>query len=114
MSIEDLYNLYLKCSGISTDSRFIRKDELFFSLKGPNFNGNKYAQKAVESGAKYAVVDEKEFAIDKRYILVKNCLESLQEISNYHRNKLKVKVIGITGSNGKTTSKELINNVMII
>ena len=112
MSIEDLYNLYLKCSGISTDSRFIRKDELFFSLKGPNFNGNKYAQKAVESGAKYAVVDEKEFAIDKRYILVKNCLESLQEISNYHRNKLKVKVIGITGSNGKTTSKELINNVL--
>ena len=112
MSIEDLYNLYLKCSGISTDSRFIRKDELFFSLKGPNFNGNKYAQKAVESGAKYAVVDEKEFAIDERYILVKNCLESLQEISNYHRNKLKVKVIGITGSNGKTTSKELINSVL--
>ena len=112
MSIEDLHNLFKKCSGVSTDSRNTGKDELFFSLKGPNFNGNKYAKKAIESGAKYAVVDEKEFAIDERYILVKNCLESLQELSNYHRNKLKVKVIGITGSNGKTTSKELINSVL--
>ena len=112
MSIEDLHNLFKKCSGVSTDSRFIGQDELFFSLKGPNFNGNKYAKKAIENGAKYAVVDEKEFAIDERYILVKNSLESLQELSNYHRNKLKVKVIGITGSNGKTTSKELINSVL--
>ena len=112
MSIEDLHNLFKKCSGVSTDSRFIGQDELFFSLKGPNFNGNKYAKKAIENGAKYAVVDEKEFAIDERYILVKNCLESLQELSNYHRNKLKVKVIGITGSNGKTTSKELRNRVL--
>ena len=112
MSIKDLHNLFKKCSGVSTDSRFIGQDELFFSLKGPNFNGNKYAKKAIENGAKYAVVDEKEFAIDERYILVKNSLESLQELSNYHRNKLKVKVIGITGSNGKTTSKELINSVL--
>ena len=112
MTISEIYDLFKECKGVTTDSRFVHKDNMFFSLKGPNFNGNKYAKSAIEKGAKYAIVDDKEYAFDSQYIVVNDSLETLQKLSNYHRNISNIKVIGITGSNGKTTSKELINSVL--
>ena len=112
MTISEIYDLFKECNGVTTDSRFVHKDNMFFSLKGPNFNGNKYAKSAIEKGAKYAIVDDKEYAFDSQYIVVNDSLETLQKLSNYHRNISNIKVIGITGSNGKTTSKELINSVL--
>ena len=112
MSIKELHNLFKKCGGVSTDSRQVKNGDLFFSLKGPNFNGNEYAKNAIQSGAKYAIVDEHKYVFDEKFILVDNCLETLQKLSTYHRNSLNVKVVGITGSNGKTTTKELVNSVL--
>ena len=111
MEINKLYQLFLKCSSVSTDTRAISKDCIFFALKGDNFNGNKFAQSAIENGAKYAVIDEEEF-ISEHTILVGNVLKTLQLLANYHRKHLNIPVIGITGTNGKTTSKELINSVL--
>jgi UDP-N-acetylmuramoyl-tripeptide--D-alanyl-D-alanine ligase len=85
---------------------------MFFALKGDNFNGNTFATKAIENGAAYAVVDEKEFALAENYILVEDVLNTLQQLASYHRNYLNIKIIAITGSNGKTTTKELIQNVL--
>jgi len=113
MSIKDLHELFMKSSGVVTDSRKIKNNCIFFSLKGENFNGNEFANSAVEKGAMLAVVDEKKFSQNKEnYILVENCLDSLQNLANFHRKKLNTKIIGITGSNGKTTTKELINSVL--
>ena len=113
MSIKDLHELFMKSSGVVTDSRKIKNNCIFFSLKGENFNGNEFANSAVEKGAMLAVVDEKKFSHNKEnYILVENCLETLQNLANFHRKKLNTKIIGITGSNGKTTTKELINSVL--
>ena len=112
MSIDEIYRIFKECSGVTTDSRSTKENNLFFGLKGYKFNGNEYARKAIENGAKYAIIDEKTHDVDNRYILVKNSLETLQKLSNLHRKKSNVKVIGITGSNGKTTSKELINIVL--
>ena len=113
MSIKDLHELFMKSSGVVTDSRKIKNNCIFFSLKGENFNGNEFANSAVEKGAMLAVVDEKKFSQNKEnYILVENCLETLQNLANFHRKKLNTKIIGITGSNGKTTTKELINAVL--
>ena len=113
MSIEDLYKLYTKSSGVVIDSRNTIYNRIFFSLKGVNFNGNEFAKSAIENGALFAIVDEKKyFQNNKKYIYVEDCLETLQKLANFHRNKLKTKIIGITGSNGKTTSKELINSVL--
>jgi len=113
MSTQDLYKIFLKSSGVVTDSRKIKKNCIFFSLKGKNFNGNKFAKSAIEKGAIYAVVDEKKYEENKEnYFLVENSLKTLQELANYHRKKLKTKIIGITGSNGKTTTKELIYSVI--
>ena len=113
MSIKDLHELFMKSSGVVTDSRKIKNNCIFFSLKGENFNGNEFANSAVEKGAMLAVVDEKKFSLNKEnYILVENCLETLQNLANFHRKKLNTKIIGITGSNGKTTTKELINSVL--
>ncbi|MDH5368015.1 MAG: UDP-N-acetylmuramoyl-tripeptide--D-alanyl-D-alanine ligase [Cyclobacteriaceae bacterium] len=110
--IKQLYDRYKECNGISTDSRNINKDVLFFALKGPNFNANKFASKALESGAKYVVVDEEEFKADDRYILVDDCLIALQKLANFHRRQFTIPFIGITGSNGKTTTKELMREVL--
>ncbi len=85
---------------------------MFFALKGENFNANKFAKDALDKGAKYAVVDEKEHVLSKNYILVDDVLHTLQKLANYHRNFLGTKIIGLTGSNGKTTTKELINAVL--
>jgi len=111
MNIETLHHLFLNCNSVSTDTRKIEKGDLFFALKGDNFNGNSYAQQAIEKGAKYALIDDKEFKTENT-ILVNNVLETLQSLATYHRNYLKTPIIALTGSNGKTTTKELINAVL--
>ncbi len=112
MEIEELYKLYKKASFVDTDTRKIRKNSIFFALKGDNFNGNKFTKEALNKGALFCVVDEKEYVTDQNIILVNDVLETLQKLANYHRNQLGVKVISLTGSNGKTTTKELIYNVL--
>lgn len=111
--IEQLYKFYQKSTGVSTDTRKIEPGNLFFALKGPSFNGNEYARKAIELGAAYAVVDEEPFYTDpEKYILVPNALEALQNLAAYHREQLNIPIIAIAGSNGKTTTKELLRAVL--
>jgi len=112
MEIATIYNYFLQTTGIATDNRKINSDNLFVALKGDNFNGNKFALSALESGAKFAIIDEVEYKIDDRFILVENALLALQQLANFHRNQLNITIIGLTGSNGKTTTKELINAVL--
>jgi len=112
MKIEPLYELFLKHPIISTDTRKISQNCLFFALKGPNFNGNTFAQQALESGAAYAVIDEEKYLLDDRCILVKDVLKTLQALGTYHRLQSKATIIALTGSNGKTTTKELIHAVL--
>lgn len=111
MTIPELYKVYLSANAVCTDTRAIQKNDLFFALKGDNFNGNKFAQHAIESGAGFAVIDDPEFQTEKT-ILVDDVLTALQSLSSYHRDQLKIPVIGLTGSNGKTTTKELIAAVL--
>ena len=111
--LEILYDIYLESTGICPDSRKLEKGNLFIALKGPNFNGNKFAQKAIDEGALAVVVDEKEFHQDKEnYFLVEDTLKTLQLLATHHREQLNIPILGITGSNGKTTSKELIHAVL--
>ncbi len=112
MNIETLHKLFLKYGSVCTDTRTIKKNDIFFALKGALFNGNKFAKDALKKGAKYAIVDDKEYAINSNYILVDDVLNTLQQLAKYHRRCLNVKIIAITGSNGKTTTKELINSVL--
>ncbi|WP_405292134.1 UDP-N-acetylmuramoyl-tripeptide--D-alanyl-D-alanine ligase [Algibacter sp. Ld11] len=112
MKIEQLHSLFLECGAVSTDTRKIKNNDLFFALKGENFNGNSYATKALKTGAKFAVIDEKEYQIPDKTILVENALETLQALARFHRIYLKLPIIALTGSNGKTTTKELINCVL--
>ncbi len=112
MKIEQLYKLFTESYLVDTDTRKIRKGSLFFALKGDNFNGNMFAKQAIDKGAKYAIIDESEYSQNSSTILVDNVLETLQKLANYHRNKLNIPIISLTGSNGKTTTKELINAVI--
>ena len=112
MKIEKLHRLFLKFNGVSTDTRSIAHGALFFALKGENFNGNDFAKKALDSGASYCIIDEQQFQSNARFILVPNVLKTLQELANFHRKYLNIPIIAITGSNGKTTTKELINSVL--
>lgn len=112
MEINELYSLFKKHPLICTDTRKILPGSVFFCLKGPSFNGNKFAAKAIENGAAYAIIDEAEYLINDRTILVNDALKCLQELAKLHRSKLKIPVIGITGSNGKTTTKELLFAVL--
>ncbi len=110
--IKDLYEKFISSTGITTDSRNIIKGNLFFALKGDNFNGNKFAKQAIENGASFAIVDEGNYQKTEKYILVLNVLETLQDLAAFHRAQFNIPVIGITGSNGKTTTKELINAIL--
>ncbi|MFZ4863445.1 UDP-N-acetylmuramoyl-tripeptide--D-alanyl-D-alanine ligase [Sphingobacterium sp. Mn56C] len=112
MQIEALYEIFLQHPVISTDTRSIKKDSLFFALKGDNFNGNAFAAQALANGAKYVVVDEEHMAVDDRYIYVNDVLTALQDLARFHRQQLNIPVVGITGTNGKTTSKELLYAVL--
>ena len=112
MTIENIHKKFTETTGPCTDTRNIFLESMFFALKGGNFNGNKFALKAIEDGCKYAIVDEKKYAIDERFILVNDVLEALQDLANYHRKQFAIPVIAITGSNGKTTTKELIGAVL--
>ncbi len=112
MQTEKLYEKFLETGKISTDTRQIAEGSIFFALRGDKFNANEFAQQALEKGARYAVVDDSTYAKDPRCILVDDSLKALQELAKYHRTKLTIPVIGLTGSNGKTTSKELLNAVL--
>lgn len=114
MDITALYKIFLECTSVTTDSRNCPEGSLFIALKGDNFNGNAFASKALESGSSYAIVDEPEYAPagNSHYILVNSCLHTLQELANYHRRQIGTRIIGITGTNGKTTTKELIAAVL--
>lgn len=111
-NIDSLYSKFLASTGISTDSRDRVEGTLFFALKGESFNGNKFAAAALESGASWAVVDEPKVAVDQRYILVEDVLESLQQLALHHRRQFTIPILSLTGSNGKTTTKELIATVL--
>ncbi|MEM6522697.1 MAG: UDP-N-acetylmuramoyl-tripeptide--D-alanyl-D-alanine ligase [Bacteroidota bacterium] len=110
--IAPLYQKFLENPDVSTDTRNIATGSIFFALKGPNFDANKFADQALEKGASCAVVDNPEVVKSDRYILVEDVLLALQELARYHRDQLTIPVIGLTGSNGKTTTKELINVVL--
>ncbi len=113
MNLTQLHDYYKHTSGVVTDSRKLIQNCFFIALRGENFDGNQFAETAIAQGAKYALVDRSEIAKKSdRLLLVDNTLESLQELAQYHRNKLKAKIIALTGSNGKTTTKELIMSVL--
>lgn len=113
MEIKKLHEIFLACAqNVCTDTRKIVNGSVFFALKGDNFNGNRFAAKAIEEGCAYAVVDEKSVGTGDKYILVEDVLKALQQLANYHRKQFDVPVIAITGSNGKTTTKELVNAVL--
>ncbi|MBX7181589.1 MAG: UDP-N-acetylmuramoyl-tripeptide--D-alanyl-D-alanine ligase [Bacteroidia bacterium] len=111
-TIEKLHSIFLTTSGICTDTRKISNGSMFFALKGENFNGNRFAAQAMDAGSSYAVVDEEDAVLDDKFLLVPDVLKALQSLARFHRRTLKLKVIGITGSNGKTTSKELVSRVL--
>lgn len=110
--LESLYQNFLKSGKVSTDTRKIEPGSIFFALKGPNFNANALAEEALNKGAMKAVIDEESFKKDDRYILVDDVLTTLQDLARHHRKHLTIPVIGLTGSNGKTTTKELIHAVL--
>ena len=112
MIINKLYSIYKQYPEITTDSRNVPQDSIFFALKGGNFNGNKYAKDALSKGASYAIIDEKEYNDGEQYILVDDVLLTLQALALYHRRQLPIPFLAITGSNGKTTTKELISSVL--
>ncbi|WP_372947944.1 UDP-N-acetylmuramoyl-tripeptide--D-alanyl-D-alanine ligase [Mariniphaga sp.] len=112
MTIDQIYKLFEAHPNVITNSRKIEKGCLFFALKGENFNGNKFAHDALNKGAAFAFVDEQEYHNSEKTILVENVLQTLQELALFHRRKLGIPILGITGSNGKTTTKELISTVL--
>jgi len=107
-----LYDIFLQYPSVQTDSRKVKTGDLFFALKGPNFNGNAYAAQALADGAAFAIVDEKKYAVSDQYILEDDVLETLQQLARFHRLQFNIPFIAITGSNGKTTTKELIHQVL--
>lgn len=112
MNIKALYEIYKKHPAVQTDTRKLKPGDMFFALKGENFNGNQFARQAIEAGAAVAVIDEAAFSIEGKTILVENVLQTLQELAGYHRQQFSIPFIAITGSNGKTTTKELVHAVL--
>lgn len=114
MELSTLYQLFLNCTSVTTDSRNTPAGSMFFALKGDSFNGNRFALQALNAGSAYAVIDEEEYAVenDERFIKVNDVLLTLQQLANHHRKVLNTRLIGITGTNGKTTTKELIAAVL--
>lgn len=112
MRIEQLYDLFLQNPSVETDTRKLRSNDIFFALKGPSFNGNLFAKKALDGGAAYVVVDEDPGFTDNRIVRAANVLSTLQELAGYHRRQFNIPVVAITGSNGKTTTKELVHAVL--
>lgn len=112
MTVKDLYSLFLQHPEISTDSRQIPEGALFFGLKGDHFDGNEFAGYALDKGASLAIIDNSRYRLDNRYILVENVLASLQQLANHHRKQFRIPVLAITGTNGKTTTKEIIHAVL--
>jgi UDP-N-acetylmuramoyl-tripeptide--D-alanyl-D-alanine ligase len=108
----ELYNLFISCSSVSIDSRTIAPGSLFIALKGQNFDGNSYVYSALKDGAKYCISDRKEICDEEKIYYVNDCLEFLQHLALFHRRQFNIPVIGITGSNGKTSTKELIHCVL--
>lgn len=112
MDINYIHSLFLKCNSISIDTRKIGTNSFFVAIKGDNFDANTFTKEALDKGASYVLIDNKDYFIDERTILVENSLVALQELAKYHRSYLKLPIIALTGSNGKTTTKELINVVL--
>jgi len=112
MEISELYQYFTQYPRIRTDSRQDLQDSIFFGLRGERFNGNSYAAEALKNGARYAVVDEPGVAVSEEFIVVEDSLKTLQDLAGYHRDRLSIPIIAITGSNGKTTTKELANEIL--
>lgn len=112
MQVNDIYALFLENPSVETDTRKLKKGDIFFALKGPNYNGNHYTQQALQAGASYCIADEPSDNKDDRIILVENCLSMLQQLAKKHRQQFNIPFIAITGSNGKTTTKELLQQVI--
>jgi UDP-N-acetylmuramoyl-tripeptide--D-alanyl-D-alanine ligase len=112
MKIEEIYQKYTEHLEVTTDSRNVKHGSIYIALKGDRFDGNAFAAQALERGAELAIIDNKEYVVDHRTILVENTYETLNELANYHRHKLHIPIIAITGTNGKTTTKELIRAVL--
>lgn len=110
--MEKLYELYKRFPIVVTDTRALLPDSIFFALKGPNFNANAFAEKAIDGGCRYAVIDDATYKKDDRYILVEDVLTTLQKLAHHHRKQFSIPILGLTGTNGKTTTKELINAVL--
>lgn len=112
MTIDQIHQLFLNCDSVSIDTRKINPNSLFVAIKGERFDANTFANEALEKGASYVIIDNSNYYIDERTIVVNDSLTALQELAKFHRNYLKVPIIALTGSNGKTTTKELINVVL--
>ena len=112
MTIAEIHRLFLECNSISTDTRKIENNSMFVALKGENFDANTFAEEALAKGAKYVIVDNPKYATSDKTILVENSLTALQQLATYHREFLKIPIVALTGSNGKTTTKELIHVVL--
>lgn len=112
MTIEQLYQLFLQYPSVQTDTRKLKKGDIFFALKGPNFNANNFAVQALEQGAAYAVIDEEVDNANNRLVKVDDVLTALQQLAKHHRQQFNIPFIAITGSNGKTTTKELISTAL--
>jgi UDP-N-acetylmuramoyl-tripeptide--D-alanyl-D-alanine ligase len=113
MNIQKIHELFLLNNSVSIDTRNIKSNDIFFAINGPNFNGNKFALEAIKKGCSYVVSDELEVSkLSNKIVYVEDSVKALQELANYHRRTLNAKIIAITGSNGKTTSKAILLNVL--